>query len=685
MYMNIIDRVNKIVNAVKQTEWKKEIQVENAMKKVMNRWFKSTSESNSFVKTSSKTGYVFVKGLSKVVFIYITDSGDWNREMQHFNYYINKVIGTITAELKNNEKTLEQELFVINRTDKDSVNVFRNHFDANSCSIPFFEIIGMTENDIVRKKIGKHSDYVEYLEAIRNISDDEKYRYDIEEIEKMKCMLKLNVDNKTIEEFYSKTLKGNNISDIQKAVERIKYVCSLPYKLANNIDITIDEFREELNKQIYGMTEAKEAVTRYFAARKIGAGRNKILCLSGTPGTGKSLLAETVSKIFTGTVLKINCNNVRGADDYIRGHSYTFLGSAPGEIMMALEKANTKNACIVLEEIEKGTIENVRDIQSSLITILDPQNSRTFRDRYLQTDFDISDITFVVTCNDLSRINPVLLDRLEIVNVKDYTTEEKIVIAKDFIIPGILKEMNISSERCDIHDDIYTYIVKVAKIRSLRKIKESLTKLATDKLIEIKDNECIGNLKIDMIDVMSSVSCSTNSYLDEREMLGQNITGVATVLSIDSNGNGVVSHTTAVVIRDNMAKITIGGNVSEVIKESTETAVNYIKSFYYSKHKKVKEFVDKKYTIHVQEKGFGIRKEGVSGGVSTALAVYSAITEKSINRMRWATTGELDLTGQILPVGSIDEKTDAAYEAGIENVITPNGITMDEVIKRVFE
>lgn len=456
-------------------------------------------------------------------------------------------------------------------------------------------------------------------------------------------------------------------------------VTALPWNTFTKDNLDIAKAAEILDEDHYGLNDVKERIVEYLAVRKINPDvRGQIICLAGPPGVGKTSIAKSLARAMGRNYARISLGGVRDEAD-IRGHRKTYIGSMPGRIIEAIESAKSSNPLILLDEVAKLGSDHRGDPSSALLEVLDGEQNSAFIDHYLEIPYDLSKVLFITTANDKSSIPAPLLDRMEIIDLPGYTYEEKFNIAKKHLVPKQLKENGLKKTYVKITDKALKSIIsgytKEAGVRVLeRTIASVFRKIAVeyakgfDGKITVKDTELqkyLGPVKFKPDDVLKT-----------------DRTGVVNGLAYTSVGGTML--TVEVAVMDGTGKLELTGSLGDVIKESAKAAVSYIRTNA-EKYRIDKDFYQNK-DIHIHFPEGAVPKDGPSAGVTIFTALVSALSGCKV-KSDVAMTGEITITGRVLPIGGLREKTMAAYVEGIKTVIVPeaNRSDLEKIDEKVKE
>ena len=438
-------------------------------------------------------------------------------------------------------------------------------------------------------------------------------------------------------------------------------ILDLPWNEYSKDKFDLNRAKKILDRDHFGLDDVKKRIIEYLAVLKLRNDmKSPILCLQGPPGVGKTSLGKSIAEAVGRKYVRISLGGLRDEAE-IRGHRKTYIGAMPGRIIQNIKKAKTANPVFVLDEIDKLTSSNVGDPSSAMLEVLDPEQNNEFYDNYLEKGFDLSKVMFVATSNNLSNIQPALLDRMEIINVSGYTTEDKIQIGKKFLLPKQIKEHGITSKDLKIGVRTMQKIIdgytRESGVRGLEKhIAKIVRYCAKNIATEMHYNP---NISIDdLIEILGPARLSRDKYENN------DIAGVVTGLAWTRVGGDILFIES--ILSKGKGKLSITGNLGKVMSESATIALEYIKSN--CDLLNIKPEVFEKYNIHIHVPEGATPKDGPSAGIAMLTSLISLFTQKRI-KSRIAMTGEITLRGKVLPVGGIKEKILAAKRANIKEVI----------------
>lgn len=478
-----------------------------------------------------------------------------------------------------------------------------------------------------------------------------------------KVKLPKEVKEKAIYELNRLKITGPSSQESAVIKTYLDWILDLPWSKLTKDNLDIKHARQVLETEHYGLEDVKERIIEYLAVRKISKTlKGPILCLVGPPGVGKTSIAKSVANSLGRKFVRMSLGGVKDEAE-IRGHRKTYVGAIPGRIMYGIKEAGYKNPLFLLDEIDKMGADFKGSLADALLEVLDSEQNSTFRDHYLELDFDLSKVLFITTANSLDSISRPLLDRMEIIEVSGYTTEEKFEIAKRHLVPKLLKEHNVTTDQILISDSSINTIVqnytRESGVRSLeRKIASLIRKAITEMVEEDKEKVTINsNL------VKKYLGPTLYTYDD---LAVEDKVGVVTGLAWTGYGGDTLPVEVSVMEGD--GKLQLTGQLGDVMKESAKAGYSYIRAN--CKMFGIDDQFHKNKDIHIHIPEGAIPKDGPSAGVTMITAMISALSNKKVNH-KVAMTGEITLTGRVLPIGGLKEKSLAAYRMGIKSVIIP--------------
>jgi ATP-dependent Lon protease len=445
----------------------------------------------------------------------------------------------------------------------------------------------------------------------------------------------------------------------------LEWLIELPWSVESESAIDIAEARRILDEDHFGLDKIKKRILEYLAVRKLNPeGRSPILCFVGPPGVGKTSLGQSIAKATGRKFVRVSLGGVHDEAE-IRGHRRTYIGSLPGNIIQNIRKAGTRNCVMMLDEVDKLGMGGFHgDPSSALLEVLDPEQNSTFRDNYLAVPFDLSHVMFICTANVLDTIPGPLRDRMEIIQLPGYTAQEKLQIAKRYLVPRQQKATGLSPEQCEITDDALTAIIlDYTREAGVRNLEREIGNVLRNVAVRIAEGSAQKTI-IGPDDL--------HAILGARKFEGEvamraGIPGVATGLAWTPVGGDILFVEAAKM--PGSGKLILTGQLGEVMRESAQAALSLVKAR--SAHLGIDAQVLEKSDIHVHVPAGATPKDGPSAGVAMFVALTSLLTGRPV-RSDVAMTGEISLRGLVLPIGGVKEKVLAALRAGITTVMLPS-------------
>lgn len=445
------------------------------------------------------------------------------------------------------------------------------------------------------------------------------------------------------------------------AVNYLEFLLDLPWDEHTKDNFNLKRTKKILDADHYGLEKVKERILEYLAVLKLKNDmKAPILCLYGPPGVGKTSLGRSIAKALGRNYVRMSLGGVRDEAE-IRGHRRTYVGAMPGKIISQIKKTGSSNPVIILDEIDKLASDFRGDPSSALLEVLDPEQNHTFMDNYLDVEYDLSKVLFIATANSLETIQPALRDRMEIIELTGYTLEEKTEIAKRHLVPKQVEEHGLEPEHVKvpkptIHKVIEDY-TRESGVRSLeRKIGQLMRNTAKQKAM---DEEFVKTIKPDdVVKILGSEIFDKEIYQDI------DTAGVVTGLAWTSVGGDILFIES--ILSRGKGKLTLSGQLGDVMKESAMTAISYLKA--HAELLDIDYRLFDQYDLHIHFPEGAVPKDGPSAGIAIFTSIASVFTQRKV-RPRLAMTGEITLRGKVLPVGGIKEKILAAKRAGVTDII----------------
>lgn len=518
----------------------------------------------------------------------------------------------------------------------------------------------------VKTKIDKsNKEYFlrEQIKAIQQeLGEDEQAR----EVSKYVSYLRKSKLSKQVKEKaqyeIDRLLKANS-GDANYIRNYLDWLIALPWGKATKDSFDIDKVSKVLDDEHYGLQEVKERILEYLAVKQYTKSlKGPILCLVGPPGVGKSSIAESIADSLNRKFVRISLGGIKDEAE-IRGHRRTYIGAMPGRIIYALKEAKVNNPLILLDEIDKLSNDYKGNPADVLLEVLDPNQNKTFRDSFMEVDIDLSNILFVTTANSLETIPRALLDRMEIIEVSGYTYEEKFNIAKKHLLKRVMKECNVDESKIKISDNAIKEIINgYTRESGVRSLEREINKVVRKSIIELIKSKK-ESIKISSNNLEKYLGPVIYEFENKEK---EDKVGVVTGLAWTAYGGDTLP--VEVAVMKGNGKLELTGQLGDVMQESAKTAYSYVRAN--SDKYNISEEFYKKYDIHIHVPEGAVPKDGPSAGVTMVTALVSALSNKKV-KGNVAMTGEVTLTGRVLPIGGVKEKCLAAHRIGIDTIILP--------------
>ena len=500
------------------------------------------------------------------------------------------------------------------------------------------------------------------IQTIQKELGNESFEADIE---KFKQQAKEKKWNEKVQKHFDKELAKLQRLNPQMpdyAIQRnyIDLLLDLPWGVYSKDKFDLKKAQKILDKDHYGLEDVKRRIIEYLAVLKLRNDmKSPILCLYGPPGVGKTSLGRSIAKALGREYVRMALGGLRDEAE-IRGHRKTYIGAMPGRILQLIKKAGTSNPVFVLDELDKLSIGYGGDPSSAMLEVLDPEQNNEFYDNFLEIGYDLSKVMFIATANDLSTIQPALKDRMEIINISGYTIEEKVEIARHFLLPKVLKEHGMIDKHIQLgKKEIERIIEGYTRESGVRNLEKQIAKIVRyiARAIAMKEEY---NPKISLEDIRKILGIpSEHDKYEDNE-----VAGVVTGLAWTSVGGDIL------FIESTFSKgsgdLSITGNIGTVMKESATIALEYIKS--HAQQFGLDTRIFEQYKIHMHIPEGATPKDGPSAGIAMLTSIFSVLTQRKVKK-NLAMTGEITLRGKVLPVGGLKEKILAAKRAGIKEII----------------
>jgi len=500
----------------------------------------------------------------------------------------------------------------------------------------------------IQKELGEASDPKDEIEEIEqklkkiNLSDEAREKVKAE-IKKLKQMGPMSAEATVVRNY-------------------LDWIISIPWN--NNLETTINlnKALKVLDEDHFGLSKVKDRIIEYLAVQtRVKKPKGPILCLVGPPGVGKTSLGKSIAKALDRPFIKFSLGGIRDESE-IRGHRRTYIGSMPGKIIQSLKKSKHSNPLFLLDEVDKIGSDWRGDPASALLEVLDPEQNKNFNDHYLEVDYDLSNVMFITTANTLN-ILPPLLDRMEVIRLAGYTEDEKINIANKFLLPKQIKDNGVKEKEMKLGDDIIKEIIRsYTKESGVRNLEREISKVArkvVKKVVAGEEKE----VNVDSNNLSDFLGVPKFKF---GELESENRVGIVTGLAWTEYGGEILKIET--VTMPGKGRMQITGKLGDVMQESVKAAKSFVRSKCLEYGIIPPLFEKKDFHIHVPEGA--TPKDGPSAGIGMVTSIVSSITNIPVRR-DIAMTGEVTLTGQVLPIGGLKEKLLAAHRAGIKEVLIP--------------
>ena len=532
--------------------------------------------------------------------------------------------------------------------------------------------IAKIENDIsqkVRGQLNKSQKEYYLREQLRVIQEELGQEENVDaEVEKyLKQLKELNLPEAIHEKIENEInrLYKVQLASAEGGVIRTyaDWVLALPWNTVTEDNMDLTRAEKILEEDHYGLEKVKERILEYLAVKQLAEGlKGPILCLVGPPGVGKTSVAKSVARAMDRNFVRMSLGGVRDEAE-IRGHRKTYIGSMPGRIISAIRDAKSANPVFLFDEVDKIGADYRGDPASALLEVLDPEQNKEFTDHFLEVPFDLSRVMFITTANTTETIPRPLLDRMEVIEVSGYTEEEKLQIAKKYIIPKKIKEHGMTRKQLKFSEgalrDIIKYYTRESGVRNMEREITSVCRKAARKIVQ-DDQTAVSVTKKNLTDFLGKHRFLYDKIEKEPEV------GMVTGMAWTQVGGETL--TIEASIMDGTGKISLTGQLGDVMQESAKAGLSYIRTHAVDLGIDPNFYKEKDVHIHIPEGA--IPKDGPSAGISMCTSVVSALTKIPV-RNDLAMTGEITLRGKVLPIGGVKEKVLAAHRAGIKTVILP--------------
>ena len=505
-------------------------------------------------------------------------------------------------------------------------------------------------------------------QQIKTIQDELGGNVQQQEADDFRALAEKMAWSKEVKELFLKEvskLERTNIQspDYNVQLNYLQTMTSLPWGKYTTDNLNLNNAEKTLNKDHYGLEKVKERILEHLAVLKLkGDMKSPIICLYGPPGVGKTSLGRSIASALKRKYIRMSLGGVHDEAE-IRGHRRTYIGAMPGRIIKGLIKAGSSNPVFILDEIDKLSLSNHGDPASALLEVLDPEQNSAFHDNFLDVDYDLSKVMFIATANNLNTIPAPLLDRMELIEVSGYITEEKIEIAKRHLLPKEMEANGLKKQDLKLPKaTIETIVEQYTRESGVRELEKKIGKIMRKLALKYAKNDAVEKTEIKPADLYNYLGVAEYS---RDKYQGNDYAGVVTGLAWTAVGGEILFVETS-LSRGKGGKLTLTGNLGDVMKESAMLALEYIKA--HASLLQLNDDIFDNWNIHIHVPEGAIPKDGPSAGITMATSLASALTQRKV-KANLAMTGEITLRGKVLPVGGIKEKILAAKRAGIKEII----------------
>ena len=541
------------------------------------------------------------------------------------------------------------------------------------------EIIGRRVEEQVDKN--QHEYYLrEQMKAISiELGEGEDVLSETNEYKKRILALNLTADieAKLIKECEKLSKMQSNSVDANVIRTYLDTCLSIPFNKFTEDCFDLDKARKILDDEHYGLKKIKERFIEMLAVKALSDNvKGQIICLVGPPGVGKTSIVRSVAKAMGRKYVRMSLGGVKDEAE-IRGHRKTYIGSMPGRLISSLEQAKTMNPIILLDEIDKLGSDYKGDPASALLEALDPEQNNAFRDHYVEFPVDLSKVIFITTANDSSTIPAALYDRMEVIELTSYTLQDKLMIAKDYLVKKQRQQHGLNGRSFRINDESIRFLIEAyTREAGVRRLEQLIASLCRKAAVMLNDGVSKSvNINVEMVKKMLGPEKFKNDFLSKNDLVG-----VVNGLAWTSVGGEMLQ--VEAVVMDGTGKLELTGSLGDVMKESAKAAHSYLRSK--AENYGIPSEMFKNKDIHIHVPAGAVPKDGPSAGVTISTALLSVLTGSKV-RKNVAMTGEISLTGRVMAIGGLKEKSMAAYKNGINKVIIPvdNAADIEEIDEAV--
>lgn len=584
-----------------------------------------------------------------------TEAGFALNNIESENFVVNFISSNMNATTAEKQRVLEIPDL------KDRATQILTHL---SKELQMLELKNQIQ-DKVKTDIDKQQREYFLHQQIKTIQEELGGNNFEQEISEFKEKAKTKKWSKQVQEIFDKQLgklqrMNPNAAEYSVQTNYIELLLDLPWNEQTKDNFDLKHAENILNEDHFGLDKVKERILEHLAVLKLkGNLKSPIICLYGPPGVGKTSLGKSIARALNRKYVRMSLGGLKDESE-IRGHRKTYIGAMPGRIIQNLKKVQSSNPVFILDEIDKVGSDYHGDPSSALLEVLDPEQNSTFYDNFLELDYDLSKVMFIATCNNLSTIQPALRDRMEIIEINGYTVEEKLEIAKRHLLPKQIEENGLKKSQFKLSDKLIEYVIENYTAESgVRSLEKRLSKIARYIAVHVAREESVPKIDEETIVKILGPSHEKSKYQ------GNDVAGVVTGLAWTQVGGDILFIETS-LSKGKGSKLTLTGNLGEVMKESATLALEYLKAH----HDLIGLSWDvfDNWNIHVHVPEGATPKDGPSAGIAMLTSLASALTQRKVKK-NLAMTGEITLRGKVLPVGGIKEKILAAKRAGIKEII----------------
>ncbi|MDF2448508.1 MAG: lon [Bacteroidota bacterium] len=612
---------------------------------------KNDEEFQAIVSTLKDTALLIIQKSQHIP----TEAGFALNNIESQNFMVNFISSNMNASSAEKQRMLEVPSL------KDRATMVLAHLTKD---LHMLELKNQIQDKVKVDLDKQQRDYFLH-QQIKTIQEELGEKGNEQEFEELRARAKTKKWSKEIGDIFEKQMHklsrmNPNSPEFGVQTNYLELLLDLPWGeyTVDNFDLKHAEMT--LNHDHFGLEKVKERILEHLAVLKLkGDLKAPILCLYGPPGVGKTSLGKSIAKALNRKYVRMALGGLKDESE-IRGHRKTYIGAMPGRVLQNLKKVQSSNPVFILDEIDKVGNDFHGDPSSALLEVLDPEQNSTFYDNFLENDYDLSKILFIATCNNLSSIQPALRDRMEIIDVSGYTVEEKIEIAKQHLLSKQIEDNGLKKSQLKLSDKQLEFIIENYTAESgVRHLEKRISKIARYVAVHVVKKEPLPKINEETIAKILGPSHEKAKYQ------GNDVPGVVTGLAWTQVGGDILYIETS-LSKGKGGKLTLTGNLGEVMKESATLALEFIKA--HNEEFNIDAEVFENYNIHIHVPEGATPKDGPSAGIAMLTSLVSALTKRKVKK-NLAMTGEITLRGKVLPVGGIKEKILAAKRAGIKEII----------------